>query len=164
MGHRVGLRGPAWWITKEHQRMRQGHKNGLLTRTLNKFQTRSTCQFDGSPPCTHKTIRNGGKSVPFMRPAIPHQPWIAMLTCMLYVHMSVYASLCICACMAQCLHASMINHPCMYLCPSVWLYVYLPVCLSACLSVSFAKPCVCMHVSMHAGRYVGMYVCGNVGV
>ena len=76
-----------------------------------------------------------------------HDSVQAMLTRMLYVHMSVYVSLCICACMAQCLHASMIIHAC------------ISVCLSACLSVCLylltppfvQAMCVCMHVSMYAG-------------
>ena len=83
----------------------------------------------------------GGKSVPSMRPAIPHQPWIAMLTCMLYVHMFVYASLCMCmhGTMLACIH----DHPCMYLC----IYVFMRLCV-------YVFMCLCI--------YVFMYLCVDV--
>ena len=69
-----------------------------------------------------KLSEMGEKSVPFMRPAVPHQPWIAMLTCS-----ALCAYVCVCIPVYKCMHGTLLacvhDHPRMYFCLSVCLCV-----------------------------------------
>ena len=76
------------------------------------------------------------ESVPFMHPAIPRQPWIAMLTCMY-----------LCLCMRHCVYV----HACYHACnPWSSMHVFMSVCIFVS-PVSESYVYVCMSVCMQVG-------------